>query len=174
MRTIFFLPGTGASPDFWKPVGARLPAGWLKHYVGYPGLGDEPADPAIGSYDDLVRMVEARLGDGPVDLVAQSMGGFIAARLALAHPAKVRRLVLAATSGGIDLSPFGVADWRPDYRKAYPDAAPWITADRAVPPLPVEKIAAPRCCCGPTPIRSAPSPSAGISKRGCPTRHSTS
>jgi pimeloyl-ACP methyl ester carboxylesterase len=143
LRTIFFLPGTGASPAFWKPVGDRLPAEWSKHYLGYPGLGDEPADPVIGSYDDLVRMIEARFGNGPVDLVAQSMGGFIAARLALAHPGKVRRLVLAATSGGIDIAPFGVADWRPDYRKAYPNAAPWITAGRSVPHLPVEKIACP-------------------------------
>ncbi len=148
MTTVFFLPGTGASPGFWTPVGERLPGGWTKHYLGWPGLGDEPADPAIGSYDDLIALVEARLddvkaGEEPVDLVAQSMGGFIAARVALAHPKKVRRLVLAATSGGIDLAPFGVSDWRPDYRKAYPNAQPWITEGRAVPNLPVEKIACP-------------------------------
>jgi pimeloyl-ACP methyl ester carboxylesterase len=150
VSAVFFLPGTGASPDFWKPVGERLPAGWAKHYFGWPGLGDEPHDPAIQSYDDLValvedklRLVEARLGPEPVDLVAQSMGGYIAARVALAHPAKVRRLVLAATSGGIDLTPFGVSDWRPDYRKAYPDAAAWITELKGVPNLPVERIACP-------------------------------
>ncbi len=39
----------------------------------------------------------------------------------------VRRLVLVATSGGIDLAPFGVEDWRPGYRREYPSAAPWIT-----------------------------------------------
>ena len=140
---VFFLPGTGASPDFWKPVGERLPAGWARHYFGWPGLGDEPHDPAIRSYDDLVALVEARLGPEPVDLVAQSMGGYIAARVALAHPAKVRRLVLAATSGGVDLTPFSVSDWRPDYRKAYPDAAAWITETKGVPNLPVERIACP-------------------------------
>ena len=143
MGPVFFLPGTGASPDFWKPVGERLPAGWTKHYFGWPGLGDEPPDPAIRSYDDLVRRVEARLGPEPVDLVAQSMGGYIAARVALAHPAKVRRLVLAATSGGIDLAPFGASDWRPEYRKAYPGAAAWITEAQGVPHLPVERIACP-------------------------------
>lgn len=148
MNDVLFLPGTGASAAFWKPVGERLPGDWTKHYFGWPGLGDEPTDPAIGSYDDLIALVEARLddvksGDEPVDLVAQSMGGFIAARVALAHPKRVRRLVLTATSGGIDLAPFGVSDWRPDYRKAYPNAAPWITEGRAVPNLPVEKIACP-------------------------------
>ena len=74
MRKLFFLPGTGASPDFWKPVGARLPSHWSKHYFGWPGLGDQPPDPAINSYDDLLRLVEARL-DGPVDLIAQSIVG---------------------------------------------------------------------------------------------------
>src|SRR5258708_13707435 len=28
MTRILFLPGTGASPDFWKPVGAHLPKAW--------------------------------------------------------------------------------------------------------------------------------------------------
>jgi hypothetical protein len=30
MTEIFFLPGTGASPEFWKPAGERLPADWPK------------------------------------------------------------------------------------------------------------------------------------------------
>jgi pimeloyl-ACP methyl ester carboxylesterase len=143
MRTVFFLPGTGASPDFWKPVGSRLPSEWTKRYFAWPGLGDQPSDPGIKSYDDLVRLVEKRL-DGPVDLVAQSMGGMIAARVALAHPALVRRLVLTATSGGIDMTAFATADWRSDYRKTYPDAATWITEPRAAAAnLPVERIACP-------------------------------
>jgi len=142
MRTVFFLPGTGASPDFWKSVGSRLPSGWNKHYFGWPGLGAQPPDPAINGYDDLVRLVEARL-DGPVDLVAQSMGGMIAVRIALARPALVRRLVLTATSGGIDMTAFAAADWRPDYRKRHPDAAAWITERRAAADLPVERILCP-------------------------------
>jgi pimeloyl-ACP methyl ester carboxylesterase len=142
MRTVFFLPGTGASPDFWKPVGSRLPPDWNKHYFGWPGLSAQSPDPAINGYDDLVRLVEARL-DGPVDLVAQSMGGMIAVRIALAHPALVRRLVLTATSGGVDMTAFAAADWRPDYRKLHPDAAAWITERRAAADLPVERILCP-------------------------------
>lgn len=38
---------------------------------------------------------------------------------------------------------FGAGDWRADYRKSYPNAAAWVTAERSVPPEPVEKIAAP-------------------------------
>ncbi len=142
MPKIFFLPGAGASPDFWKPVGALLPAEWAKEYFGWPGLGDQPHDPAIRSFDDLVRLVEARI-DGPVDLVAQSAGGVIAARLALARPDLVRRLVLTVTSAGIDMAGFGVTDWRPGYRKSFPRAAEWITAAGAAPDLPVERITAP-------------------------------
>ncbi len=142
MSTVFFLPGTGASPDFWKPVGSRLPADWTKHFFGWPGLGAQPPDRAINSYDDLVRLVEGRL-EGRVDLVAQSIGGMIAVRLALAHPTKVRRLVLTATSGGVDVAAFGGADWRPDYRRLHPEAPAWILERGVAAPLPVERIGCP-------------------------------
>ncbi len=142
MPRVFFLPGAGGSPDFWKPVGALLPAEWSKEYFGWPGLGNQPHDSAIGGMDDLVRLVAARI-DEPVDLVAQSMGGVIAARLALERPHSVRRLVLVVTSGGVDMAGLGAADWRPDYRRSFPRAAEWITAARSSPDLPVEKIAAP-------------------------------
>ena len=142
MPKVLFLPGAGGAPDFWKPVGSRLPGDWPKHYFGWPGLGDQPHDPAITSIDGLVQLVAARL-DGPVDLVAQSMGGVIAAHVALAHPTLVRRLVFCVTSGGVDMTSLGAGDWRPDYRRSFPTAAPWITAGRASPSLPVENIKAP-------------------------------
>ena len=142
MATILFLPGAGASPDFWKPVGALLPADWPKEYFGWPGLGNEPHDPAVKGIDDLVRMVAAKM-NGPVDLVAQSMGGIIAARLAIEQPHNVRRLVLTVTSAGIDMAALGASDWRADYRKSFPQAMPWITEARAATLLPVEEIAAP-------------------------------
>lgn len=142
MANVLFLPGAGASPEFWKPVGALLPADWSKEYFGWPGLGDQPHDPAIRGMDDLVRMVAARM-DGTVDLVAQSMGGVIATRLALEQPNKVRRLVLTVTSGGVDMAGLGASDWRESYRKSFPRAAAWITESRSSPSLPVEKIAAP-------------------------------
>ena len=142
MTRILFLPGSGASPDFWKPVGARLPEAWPKTYFGWPGLGDQPHDPKVRGMDDLVRMVEAEI-DGPVDLVAQSMGGVIAARLAIERPQDVRRLVLTVTSGGVDMAGLGASDWRADYRKLFPHAAPWITEPLPSSHLPVERIAAP-------------------------------
>jgi pimeloyl-ACP methyl ester carboxylesterase len=142
MTKILFLPGAGASPEFWKPVGNRLPEAWPKEYFGWPGLGDQPHDPAIKGIDDLVRRVAARM-DEPVDLVAQSMGGLIATRLALEWPDRVRRLVLTVTSGGVNMTQLGAADWRADYRRSYPRAAAWITEASPSSDLPVERIAAP-------------------------------
>lgn len=142
MARILFLPGAGGSPDFWRPVGERLPATRPKDYLGWPGLGDQPHDPAIGSLDDLVSLVVARIDD-PVDVVAQSMGGVIAARLAIERPQAVRRLVLVVTSGGVEMTGLGAADWREDYRRSFPRAAAWITEARSAPGLPVEKIVAP-------------------------------
>src|SRR5207244_312363 len=119
-----------------------LPADWNKVLFNWPGLGDEPHDSAINSIDDLVRLVEARI-DGPIDLVAQSVGGVIAARVALGRPEFLRRLVLVATSGGVDMVRFGAAEWRAEYRKLFPKASNWILQERAAASLPVENISAP-------------------------------
>lgn len=143
MTKILFLPGAGGSPEFWRPVATRLPADWPREYFGWPGLGAQPHDPAIKGLDDLVQLVAAKMESGPVDLVAQSMGGVVAARLALERPRQVRRLVLCVTSGGVDMSGLGASDWRPDYRASFPNAADWITAERSASLLPVEKIDVP-------------------------------
>lgn len=129
-RRVLFLPGAGADPLFWKPVGDLLPAEWQKHYFGWPGIGHQPPDSKVNSFGDLVRMVEEKLGDTPVDLLAQSMGGAVALRVALNNPGKIRRLVLTVTAGGIDVSRLGASDWRPEYRQEYPNAAPWILEAR--------------------------------------------
>jgi pimeloyl-ACP methyl ester carboxylesterase len=58
------------------------------------------------------------------------MGGVVAVRVALRNPDKVRRLVLVATSGGVDVERLGGSDWRTGYRESHPAAARWITEDR--------------------------------------------
>jgi pimeloyl-ACP methyl ester carboxylesterase len=139
---ILFLPGAGGSPHFWKPVAEALPAAWPKEHFGWPGLGAQPHDPSIRGLDDLKALVTAKMNE-PVDLVAQSIGGVVAAQIAIERPEKVRRLVLCVTSGGVDMAALGASDWRADYRRSFPRAAAWITDVRPTPSLPVEKIVAP-------------------------------
>ena len=133
-RRVLFLPGASGAGAFWSPVAELLPSAWEKICLDWPGLGHVPPDPGVRGLDDLVDRVLGRVAEGgrvePVDLVAQSMGGVVAAQIALRRPELLRRLDLTATSGGIDLAPFGAEDWRPTYRRANPSAAAWITEAR--------------------------------------------
>jgi pimeloyl-ACP methyl ester carboxylesterase len=130
VANLVFLPGAAGRAHFWQPVAERLRDLGMAQLVGYPGFGDVPPDPAVTSLDGLYRWVLARLPAGPSHVVAQSMGGVIAARLAVEHPDRVSRLVLAATSGGVDVARLDGADWRPGYRAALPEAPPWFVDDR--------------------------------------------
>lgn len=131
MRVVF-LPGMSGHGSFWAPVVERLPSVEAV-FVDWPGLGDNPARPDVQGYDDLERVVwEAAGSAGPVVLVGQSMGGYVALRCALDRPSQVSHLVLAATSGGLDLASLGATDWRPGSRAAHPAAPDWAfvaTAD---------------------------------------------
>jgi pimeloyl-ACP methyl ester carboxylesterase len=128
-RKLLFLPGAAGGAEFWRPVADRLPDRWHKKLLGWPGAGEEPHDPQVRSFDDLIARAAAELDD-QYDIVAQSMGGVVAIGVALRHPEKVRRLVLVATSGGIDLAGLGAADWRSEYRREYPDAMAWISQEQ--------------------------------------------
>ncbi len=138
--TVLFLPGAGGSAAFWRPVAARLGLDGI--FLSWPGLGHEPHEPAVRSIADLVSQVLARM-DAPVHLVAQSMGGLVAVKAALAAPDRVRRLVLVATSAGVPMADLGGADWRPDYRRAYPRAAEWIAGHEEDLSAELPKIIAP-------------------------------
>ncbi len=129
-KRLLFLPGAGGDPAFWRPLGQRLPDAWEMIYLGWPGLGDQPHDPAVKGFDDLVARVEDQMGDGAVDLLAQSMGGVVAMSLALRHPGRVRKLVLAVTSGGVDAAALAPTNWRETYPQNYPRAASWILNHR--------------------------------------------
>lgn len=120
---ILFLPGAGGSGAFWRPVAEA--AGLEGVFLSWPGLGAEPPAPGVAGIDDLVALA-AREMDGPAVLIAQSMGGVVAIKLALAFPHLVKGLVLAVTSGGVPVADLGGSDWRPAYFSAFPDAARWI------------------------------------------------
>ena len=125
-----FLPGASGRGDFWAPVAEHLGAADPVIFE-WPGFGDVPPDPSreLGSYDDLATLVIERL-EGPTALVGQSMGGVVASMVASRRPDLVSHLVLAATSGGVDLSCFGAEDWRPSSRAAHPGNPSWMWDDR--------------------------------------------
>ncbi|WP_028045735.1 alpha/beta fold hydrolase [Cellulomonas sp. URHE0023] len=125
--TPVYLPGARGNIDFWEPVAQRLVDLGPSIRLGWPGFADEPHDPEVRSVPDLVDWTLARMPPGASDVVAQSMGGVVATLLALDHPTRVRRLVLCATSGGVDVASLGAADWRPGYDSALPD---WFVVDR--------------------------------------------
>jgi 3-oxoadipate enol-lactonase len=77
-----------------------------------PPDGPDPADYA----GDLAALVD-HLGSSDIRIVAQSMGGWTALEYALAHPDRVRALVLASTAGTIARAPALFAD--PDQLPAW-------------------------------------------------------
>jgi poly(3-hydroxyoctanoate) depolymerase len=129
MTTIVYLPGASGARSFWRPVAELLTDLGPAMLLSWPGFGDEPADAKVQSVADLVRWTVERLPSRPVDLVAQSMGGVVATLLTLAYPKRVRRLVLCATSGGIDVAALGAPDWRPEYSAEFPNVPDWFVVD---------------------------------------------
>jgi pimeloyl-ACP methyl ester carboxylesterase len=129
MTRLLFLPGAGGSGEFWRPAAGRLAGHGDRRLLSWPGLGEEPARVDVRGIDDLVGLTLAQMDEGS-DLVAQSMGGLVAIKAALAAPDRVRRLVLCATSGGLPVEDLGASDWRADYRRDFPRAAAWITGAR--------------------------------------------
>ena len=125
---IAFLPGASGLTSSWQPVAERLPRR-SPLLVEYPGFAGAAADPAVRSLSDLYRAVLAALP--PVfDLAAQSMGGVLALRAALEHPGRIRRLVLVATSGGVDVRRLGGVDWREAWRARQRLTPQWFADDR--------------------------------------------
>ena len=125
VERVVFLPGASGDASFWAPVAERLPRRVDRVLLAWPGLGHVAPRADVVAFKDLIRLTLDTM-DRDVALVAQSMGGVIAMLATLERPERVRRLVLTATSGGVDVRGFGASDWRPGYRREYPSAAPWI------------------------------------------------
>ena len=119
--TTVYLPGAGGLASFWRPITdiRRGPS----IAVEYPGFGTTPVVPTVRSLSELYAWLLPRLPPS-FDLVAQSMGGVLALQMAIEHPERVRRLVLTATSGGVDAQALGASEWRRDA---------WVTARAEMP-----------------------------------------
>lgn len=114
---LIFLPGASGNTAFWQPV-IQLLQDDSTTVVAYPSFGGYADDVDVQSFESLQAYVLNQIQQ-PSVVVAQSMGGIFAVQAALQKPDQVQALVLVATSGGIDLSPFQVADWREDYQQSF-------------------------------------------------------
>ncbi len=124
MENLIFLPGASGNIQFWQPVLSLLSPHYTKQVIAYPEFGGMPAKAGVRSFDDLqqdvISSIKRLSQEQPSIVIAQSMGGIFAVQAALhlnlCDQKCIKALVLVATSGGIDLSGFEVAEWRKDYQ----------------------------------------------------------
>lgn len=129
--TVFLLHGFGESLFTWRAIVDPLAVHHRVVAVDLPGFGGSSKPDAIYSVDSMT----ARLSDfldrhirGPVIVVGHSMGGQLAAALALARPDRIHAAVLIAPAGfGLGLA--GVAD---SISAEKATAIGWYLASRAM------------------------------------------
>jgi pimeloyl-ACP methyl ester carboxylesterase len=101
---LVLLTGTGSTMSEWDPALLRLLC--RDHrllLLDYPGVGWSGPWRGPRSFDGLAASVSRWMGAIEVpraDVLGWSMGGFVAQRLAIEYPGRVRRLVLAGTNPG--------------------------------------------------------------------------
>jgi len=100
---VVFIHGLAGSWQNWlENMPHFAAAGHRVIAFDLPGFGgsDDPREKiSIPGYGRLVDTLLDRLEVGPAVLVGNSMGGFIAAEVAIQYPARVRRLVLVSAAG---------------------------------------------------------------------------
>jgi pimeloyl-ACP methyl ester carboxylesterase len=120
-RTVLLLHGRNFPSSYWKPtIDALTGAGFRVVIPDQIDFGKSSKMVAPVSFDFLARNTVALLDSlqlQRVDVVAHSMGGMLAVRLARSYPERVNRLLLEA--------PIGLEDYR-----------------NFVPPVPTETIMA--------------------------------
>ena len=101
---LLLLNGTGSPMAEWDPA---LLGALARHrqvvVFDYPGLGQSAALPGRLTFDALAGVVLGladALHHPRVDVLGWSMGGFVAQRMAVRAPERVRSLVLAGTNPG--------------------------------------------------------------------------
>lgn len=92
----------GAGVYWWLPAHDRLAARHRVLIPVHPGFGRSPAHEEVETMDDLVfhalDVMDALRLDRP-DVVGLSLGGWLAAELAVRHPERIARLVLVDAAG---------------------------------------------------------------------------
>jgi pimeloyl-ACP methyl ester carboxylesterase len=127
---IAYWPGASGFASVFDPLLPLVKSAAAPVLVDYPGLGAAAKRADVRSLEDLYAVALQAL-PAQCDLVALSMGGALALRTVLEHPARIRRLVLLATSGGINVRHLGAEDWRAAWVQRRPDAPRWFIDDKS-------------------------------------------
>lgn len=111
---VLFLHGLGGSRTAWEPQLESLAGEFRCIAWDLPGYGD--SDPLVpltfhGIAEAAVRLLD-ELGIDRADVVGLSFGGQQALHLALRHPERVGRLVLADTSASFGADGTDVEAWK--------------------------------------------------------------
>jgi pimeloyl-ACP methyl ester carboxylesterase len=126
---LVFFPGAAGRVEFLRPIAERLARRRPTILCQYPGLGGAPPEPNLRTLDDLLSHLLVSLPER-FDLVTMSMGGVLGLLVALEHPARLRKLTLMATSGGVDAQALGALEWRDTLKDLQQDRPAWFLTDR--------------------------------------------
>ena len=101
---LVMLMGTGSTMSEWDPALLRLLARDQRLILfDYPGMGLSGPWRGPRTFDSLADSTAAlmdAIGLERANVLGWSMGGFVAQRLAVDHPERVRNLILAGTNPG--------------------------------------------------------------------------
>jgi pimeloyl-ACP methyl ester carboxylesterase len=100
--TLVFLHGFGESLLAWSGLLGRFTDQYRVLAIDLPGFGMSDPLPESAGYDAYLRALDAvirREAPGPVVVVGHSMGGELAAGLALSDPGRVVAAILIAPAG---------------------------------------------------------------------------
>ena len=112
---LLFIHGAGSNANTWHHQLATFADAHSPLAVDLPGHGRSGGTESLGSiaaYGECVVAFMDALRLRPAVLVGRSMGGAIAMALGLAHPARVRALVLVATAARFDLPDAMLDTWK--------------------------------------------------------------
>jgi pimeloyl-ACP methyl ester carboxylesterase len=100
---LVLLHGTGASLHTWDEWASELRNDFRVIRMDLPGFGltgPEPnEDYSAGAYVRFIDSFVSQRGLSRFDLAGNSLGGFLAWRYAVAHPGRVRKLILVDAAG---------------------------------------------------------------------------
>jgi pimeloyl-ACP methyl ester carboxylesterase len=100
-RLVIFIHGTPGDADGWADYLMHVPPGFHYIAVDRPGFGQSGPDDAVVSLPEQARAIAAVIraeGGGAAIIVGHSLGGPIAAQLAVDDPSLVSALVILAGS----------------------------------------------------------------------------